>query len=49
MNKQDQDDAERHRQEEEEQLWREHYKHCKELESILDEMGVNHQKVKERE
>ena len=48
VNAQDAADSERDRQEQEEQLWIKHYHDCKELESILDEMGVKHQKVKER-
>ncbi len=46
MNNQDNADAERQRQEHEEQQWREHYKHVRELERLLDEMGVRHHKVK---
>ena len=46
---QDQSDAERHKAEQEEQMWREHYSHVRQLEALLDEMGVRHTKVKERD
>ena len=46
---QDQADAERQRQEHEEQMWRDHYYAVRELEGLLDEMGVPHTKVKERD
>lgn len=35
--------------EDEERMWKDHYRHKRELESVLDEMGVKHQKVKERQ